>query len=240
MKVALITGGSRGIGKCIAQRLHQVGYTTIINHFHTPREQITWLDEFPDIAAWRADVGDWHAVEGMFGFVREKFGRLDALVNNAGITRDRSFVKMSPDEWREVLDTNLGGVFNCARHAVALFKEQQSGSVINISSVVGETGAFGQVNYAASKAGIIGLTRALAIELARYNVTVNAVCPGYVNTEMVAAMPANVREGIVAAVPMHRLAEPAEIAAAVTYLVSDEARFVTGQCINVNGGLYRG
>ena len=164
------------------------------------------------------------------------FGKIDILVNNAGITRDRTFRKMSFEEWHDVIDTNLSSAFNTCKIALPAMLEQKYGRIINISSVIGQAGGFGQTNYAAAKAGLIGLTKSLALETARGGVTVNAICPGFIATEMVAEMPENVREAIIAQIPMKKLGEPADVAKGVMFLC--ESEYMTGQCLNLNGGLY--
>ena len=164
------------------------------------------------------------------------FGKIDILVNNAGITRDKTFKKMSFEEWHKVIDTNLSSVFNTCKIALPSMLEQKYGRIINISSVIGQAGGFGQTNYAAAKAGLVGFSKSLALETAKGGVTVNCICPGYIATEMVKAMPENVREAIIAMVPMKKLGEPDEIAKGVVFIC--ESEYMTGQCLNLNGGLY--
>lgn len=168
--------------------------------------------------------------------VLEQFGRIDILVNNAGITRDKSFKKMSFDEWHKVIDTNLSSAFNTCKIALPAMLEQKYGRIINISSVIGQSGGFGQTNYASAKAGLIGFTKSLALETARAGITVNCICPGYIATEMVAAMPESVKEAIIAMVPMKKLGEPEEIAKGVLFIC--DSGYMTGQSLNLNGGLY--
>ncbi len=239
-KIAVVTGGSRGIGASIAKELGREGATVVINYNHSHEhaqkvvEQITAMGS--SAIALQADISEAEATKIFIEKVLEKYGRLDILVNNAGITRDKTFKKMSFEEWHKVIDTNLSSAFNTCKIALPAMLEQKYGRIINISSVIGQSGGFGQSNYAAAKAGLIGFTKSLALETARGGVTVNAICPGFIATEMVAEMPDTVLEAIVAQIPMKRLGKPEEIARAVVYVC--ESEYMTGECLNLNGGLY--
>lgn len=240
-KVAIVTGASRGIGAEIAKALTRNGATVIGTYnsgsAHIEEVSRTIAEEgIGTFHAIQADVSVVEDTERLVSEVIEKFGKIDILINNAGITKDRTFRKMAKEEWDEVINVNLNGVFNSTKAVINHMLEQNYGRIINISSIVGLAGAFGQVNYAATKSGILGFTKSLALETASKGITVNAVCPGYIGTEMVAAMPENVLQSIVDKVPMKRLGKPSEVAQAVLYLI--QADFVTGQAISVNGGLY--
>ena len=188
------------------------------------------------VLAIQADVSIEEDSQQLVEEVLNRFGKIDILVNNAGVTRDRTFRKMSKQEWDQVININLNSVFNTTSAVINHMLEQKSGRIINISSIIGQAGGFGQTNYAASKAGLLGFTKSLALETARNGITVNAICPGFIETEMVAAMPENVKDAIVAKVPVQRLGRTSEIAEAVLFLA--QASYITGQEINVNGGLY--
>jgi acetoacetyl-CoA reductase len=239
-KIAVVTGGSRGIGAAIATGLGSEGATVVINYNHSEAEAQAIVKEIEDMGssaiAMQADISDAEATKIFIEKVLEQFGRIDVLVNNAGITRDKTFKKMSFEEWHKVIDTNLSSVFNTCKVALPSMLEQKYGRIINISSVIGQAGGFGQTNYAAAKAGLIGFSKSLALETARGGVTVNCICPGYIATEMVNAMPENVREAIIAQVPMKKLGAPEEIAKGVIFIC--ESEYMTGQSLNLNGGLY--
>lgn len=239
-KIAVVTGGSRGIGAAIATGLGSEGATVVINYNHSEAEAQAIVKEIEDMGssaiALQADISDAEATKLFIDKVLEQFGRIDVLVNNAGITRDKTFKKMSFEEWHKVIDTNLSSVFNTCKVALPSMLEQKYGRIINISSVIGQAGGFGQTNYAAAKAGLIGFSKSLALETARGGVTVNCICPGYIATEMVNAMPENVREAIIAQVPMKKLGAPEEIAKGVIFIC--ESEYMTGQSLNLNGGLY--
>ncbi len=238
---ALVTGSSRGIGRAIALELARLGAPLVVNYLDQRSEAESVQKEIEALGGTalihRADVADRVAVEDMAARAAERFGRLAILVNNAGITRDRTLRKMSYAEWDEVLAVNLTGVFNCTRAVLPQMIERRGGRIVNVSSVVASTGAFGQVNYGAAKAGILGLTRSSALELARHGITVNALCPGYVQTAMLEAIPEDVRAGILQRIPLGRFGAPAEIARCVRFLVT-EGGYITGQMLHVNGGLY--
>jgi acetoacetyl-CoA reductase len=240
-KVALVTGGMGGLGTALCRRLHREGFRVALTYSPANKTPEAWLSAQRDdgfrFTAYQVDVTDFGACEWMVQRLLAEMGRLDVLVNNAGITRDRRFAKMSLEDWQAVLRTDLDSVFNITRQAVEPMMAQRAGRIINISSVNGQQGAFGQANYAAAKAGMHGLTKALALELARHGVTVNTVSPGYLRTRMTDAVPPEVmRDKILPQVPLGRLGEPDEVAGLVAYLASDAAGFVTGANIAINGG----
>ena len=239
-KIAVVTGGSRGIGAAIAKELGRQGATVVINYNHSHSQAEAVVGEINSMGrsaiALQADISEAEPTKIFIEKVLEKFGRIDILVNNAGITRDRSFKKMSYEEWNKVIDTNLTSTFNTCKIALPSMLDQKFGRIINISSVIGQTGGFGQSNYAAAKAGLIGFTKSLALETAKDGVTVNAICPGFIATEMVANMPETVLEAIIAKVPMRKLGKPEDVAKGVIFIC--ESDYMTGQCINMNGGLY--
>lgn len=239
-KVAIVTGGSRGIGAEIAKELARNGAKVAINYqsrADRANEVVEAIETEGGVScAIQSDVSKSDDAKRLIDEVKEHFGKIDILVNNAGITRDRTFRRMSAEEWDEVIDINLNSIYHTTSAAINHMLEQKFGRIINISSIIGQAGGFGQTNYAASKAGMIGFTKSLALETARSGVTVNAVCPGFIETEMVAAMPEKVKDSIVSKIPMERLGQTDEIAEAVLYL--SQANYVTGQSINVNGGLY--
>lgn len=242
-KVALVTGSSRGIGSAIAAELARCGAHTIINYVRG-KESAELVAASIQEAGGSArslpgDVADPDSVKAMVGRIMDESGHIDILVNNAGILRDRTFKKMSLADWHEVINTNLTSVMNTCHAVVPLMLAQNGGRIVNISSFVGQMGNFGQANYSAAKAGVIGFTKSLAIELARNNIMVNAVCPGFVNTEMWRSVPAAIQEKILERIPMHRVAEPDEVARGVRFLVT-EADYMTGQSLNINGGIYMG
>ena len=240
-KVALVTGGMGGLGTAICRRLHDAGLTvaTTYSPYNTSPEG--WLaaqrDDGYRFKAYKVDVGNFAETEAMMQRLLTDLGGLDVLVNNAGITRDRSLSKMQLADWQDVMHTNLDSVFNLSKQAIEPMMAQKWGRIINISSVNGQKGAFGQANYAAAKAGMHGFTKALALEMARYGVTVNTVSPGYLRTKMVMQVPDDILQNkILPQIPMGRLGEPDEVAGLVAYLVSQEAAFVTGANIAINGG----
>ncbi len=240
-KIALVTGASRGIGRAIAMELAHRGASVAAN-FRTTRNAAEELrEEIHQVGCecelFQGDVSDSQHARQVIDEVINSFQRIDILINNAGITRDRSIRKMSDAEWAEVIDTNLNSVFYCTSAALPGMIDQKYGRIVNIASFVGQAGNFGQVNYAASKGGIIGMTKALALELAKYNITVNVVAPGFTETEMVAAIPSDVRDQILSRIPLRRFARPEEVAKAVAFLLCD-GDYITGQQLNVNGGIY--
>ena len=240
-KVALVTGASRGIGRAIAIELARRGAAVAINfrtdaaHADAVAKEIEELGGECLLA--QGDVSKKEEAHRIVQEVLDKWQRLDILVNNAGITRDRSMRKMTEDDWTEVISVNLNGTFYCTSAAVPAMMKQKFGRIINIASVVGQAGAFGQANYSASKGGIIAFTKTLALELARHNITANAIAPGYTSTEMVAAIPEDVAAKIKSKIPLGRFAEPEEVAKAAVFLAAD-GDYITGQELNVNGGVY--
>ncbi len=242
-KVAYVTGGMGGIGTAMCQRLHQDGFKVIAG-CGPSRDAQKWLDEQKALGftfyASAGNVADWDSTVAAFDKVKAEHGKIDVLVNNAGITRDRMFLKMSPEDWRSVIDTNLNSMFNVTKQVVADMAEQGWGRIINISSVNGEKGQAGQTNYSAAKAGMHGFTMALAQELAGKGVTVNTVSPGYIGTEMVKAIREEVLDKIVATIPVKRLGAPSEIASIVSWLAGEESGYSTGADFSVNGGIHMG
>jgi acetoacetyl-CoA reductase len=240
-KVAIVTGGSRGIGAAIALELAKNGAKVVIN-YNTRKELadkvVAEINEFGGEAyALQADVSVSNESAYLVQETINHYGQLDILINNAGITRDSTFKKLSEEDWRKVIDVNLNSVFNNTSAALPYLLESDAGRIINISSIIGQAGGFGQTNYAAAKAGLIGYTKSLALELAKSKVTVNAICPGFIGTEMVQAIPEKVLAGIVEKVPQKRLGKPEEIARGVVFLCKD-GDYITGQQLNINGGLY--
>ncbi len=240
-KVAIVTGASRGIGRHIALQLARRGADVAINYRSRQSDADEVVKEIEATGvralAIQADLSGMPAARGLVRQVQEQWGRIDILVNNAGITRDKSMKKLTDDDWNDVLDTNLGSVYATCSEVLKIMMDQKYGRIINITSFVGQAGNFGQANYAASKGGIIAFTKTLALEMAKYNITVNAIAPGFTETEMLAQVPENIREQIIARVPMGRFGQPEEIARAVVFLAA-EGDYITGQQINVNGGVY--
>ena len=240
-KVAVVTGAPGGIGSAICKRLASEGYAIVINHFKTPEAAQTLknaLDEMgEESVVFEANVASHDEAKALIDCAKEQFGRLDVLVNNAGITRDNLLLRMKEEDFDAVINVNLKSAFNCSKHAVAVMMKQRYGRIVNMSSIVGIAGEAGQVNYSASKAGLIGITKSLAKEVASRNITVNAVAPGFVETEMTAAIPEKIREGMLAQIPLKRPAQPKDIAGVIAFLVSEDADYITGQVINVSGGL---
>ena len=234
-RVAIVTGGTRGIGEAISLALRDMGYTVAANYAGNEAKAQAFT-EATGIAAFKWDVGDHQACLDGCAAVTDALGPIDIVVNNAGITRDGVLAKMSFDDWNEVMRINLGGCFNMAKATFAGMRERGWGRIVNIGSINGQAGQYGQVNYAAAKSGIHGFTKALAQEGAPKGITVNAIAPGYIDTDMVAAVPANVLEKIVAKIPVGRLGKADEIARGVLFLVADDAGFVTGSTMSINGG----
>jgi acetoacetyl-CoA reductase len=234
-RVAVVTGGSRGIGEAICLALKAQGRSVVANYAGNEEKARAFTAE-TGIPAYRFDVGDHEATLEGCARIAAEVGPIDIVVNNAGITRDGVLHKMSFDDWNEVMRINLGGCFNMAKATFPGMRERGWGRIVNIGSINGQAGQYGQVNYAAAKSGIHGFTKALAQEGAKYGVTVNAIAPGYVDTDMVAAVPPQVLEKIVAKIPVGRLAYANEIARGVTFLTADEGSFVTGSTMSLNGG----
>ncbi|ADG17343.1 3-ketoacyl-ACP reductase [Paraburkholderia atlantica] len=243
-RVAYVTGGMGGIGTAICQRLHKENYTVIAGCGPNSTRKARWLEDqkalgFNFIAS-EGNVADWESTAKAFEKVRKEVGEVDVLVNNAGITRDGMFRKMTYEDWQAVIDTNLTSLFNVTKQVIEGMVDRGFGRIINISSVNGQKGQFGQTNYSTAKAGIHGFTMALAQEVATKNVTVNTVSPGYIGTDMVKAIRPEVLEKIVATIPVRRLGTPDEIASIVAWIASDEAGFATGADFSLNGGLHMG
>jgi len=241
-KIALVTGASRGIGKKIALRLAQDGFDIIVNYLFEEEDYEGTVKEIQEqgvkAKAYKADVSNFAEVKKMIDDVVSEFGSIDVLVNNAGITRDGLLARMKEEDFDDVIRINLKSVFNCCRHAVPYMMKQRSGKIISMASVVGLAGQAGQTNYSASKAGIIGFTKSLAQEIGSRHITVNAIAPGYVNTPMTHALSDKQRDEIMSRIPLRRGAEVDEIANVVSFLASDQADYITGQVISVNGGMY--
>ncbi len=240
-KVALVTGASRGIGRAIALRLAAAGADVVVTATSQGAADATAAEVEKlgrKALAVKADVSAAAEVEALFGAVTETFGKVDILVNNAGITKDGLLVRMKEDDWDNVLDVNLKGMFLCTREAAKLMTKARFGRIVNISSVVGESGNAGQANYAASKAGMLGFTKSVARELAKRNVTVNAVTPGFIETDMTSVLPEKAREALLQQIPLERLGSAENIADAVCFLVSGRADYITGQVLAVNGGMH--
>jgi len=236
-RIALVTGGTRGIGRGISIRLRDDGFR-VAAVYHGDDARATAFRDETGIAIFKWNVGDFAACAQGVAAVEAALGPIDVLVNNAGIVRDVPLHKMAPEQWSAVIATNLDGLFNMCRHVVGGMRERRYGRIVNIGSVNGQKGQFGQSNYAASKAGLIGFTKALALESARNNITVNCVAPGYCETDMVAGVREDVLKAIVASIPVGRLGHPEDVARMVAFLVRDDADFVTGATLPVNGGQY--
>jgi acetoacetyl-CoA reductase len=236
-RVAVVTGGTRGIGEAISKALKQAGHTVAATYAGNEQKANAFKDQ-TGIAVFKWDVSDPQQCEEGLARVASELGPVDVLVNNAGITRDATFHRMSFEQWSAVIRTNLDSMFTMTRPVIAGMRERGWGRVINISSINGQKGQFGQANYSAAKAGVIGFTKALALENARNGVTVNCIAPGYIDTEMVAAVAQDVLQKIIGGIPVNRLGRAEEIAAAVVYLASEEAGFMTGATLAINGGQY--
>jgi len=237
-RVALVTGGTRGIGEAISIALKDAGCTVAASYAGNDAAAKEFNDR-TGIAVYKFDVGDFDACAGAADTIAAEVGPVDILVNNAGITRDATFHRMTPEKWRQVITTNLDSVFNVTRNVYEGMRERGFGRIINISSINAQKGQFGQTNYSAAKAGMIGFTKALAQECASKGITVNCVAPGYIGTEMVRAVPEEVlNTKIIPQIPVGRLGEPEEVARCVVFLASDDAGFVTGSTLTANGGQY--
>ena len=240
-RVAIVTGGAQGIGKAIALTLARHGADVVVTDINLERAQETSQEiEALQVRslAIKANVADVSAAEQMVKETVDKLGKIDILVNNAGITRDNVLLRMKPEEWDQVMEVNLKGTYACTRAALKFMFRQKNGRIVNIASITGLMGNAGQANYSASKAGIIGFTKAVAREYANRGITVNAVAPGFIDTAMTQAIPEKEREALTRQIPMERLGTPDDVAAAVYFLVSDLSGYITGQVINVNGGMY--
>jgi len=236
-RIALVTGGTRGIGAAISKALKDAGHTVVANYAGNDEKANAFRAE-TGIEVRKFDVGDAALCEHALAEIESSVGPIDIVVNNAGITRDGTFHKMSWQQWDDVIRTNLSSLFAVTRPLINGMRDRNFGRIVNISSINGQKGQMGQVNYSAAKAGVIGFTKALAQENARKGITVNCVAPGYIDTDMVAAVPEKVLEGIIAGIPVHRLGKAEEIGALVTFLASDDAGFITGATMSINGGQY--
>lgn len=235
-RVALVTGGTRGIGRAVSEALKEAGHNVVASYAGNDEAANKFKSE-SGIPVYKFDVGDFDACANAIRMIEGDIGPIEILVNNAGITRDRPLHKMGKEEWDAVVNTNLSSLFNMCRNVIDGMRSRSFGRIVNISSINGQKGQFGQTNYAAAKAGDLGFTRALALETASKGITVNAVAPGYIGTEMVRAVPENVlKEKILPLIPVGRLGEPEEIARCVVFLASDEAGFITGSTLSANGG----
>ncbi|SCW74864.1 3-oxoacyl-[acyl-carrier-protein] reductase [Paenibacillus tianmuensis] len=241
-KVALVTGASRGIGRAIAIGLAEAGADVVVNYAGSEAAAAEVVQAIEALGRKsfkaKANVGSMQEVEEMFKLVLEAFGRIDILVNNAGITRDNLIMRMKEEEFDQVIETNLKGVFNCVKAATRPMMKQRSGRIINISSVVGATGNAGQINYAAAKAGVIGMTKTAAKELASRGINVNCVAPGFIETDMTDKLSEDQRSQLMTQIPLARLGKPEDIAKAVVYLASGDSSYMTGQTLHVDGGMY--
>ena len=236
-RVALVTGGTRGIGRAIVERLKSDGFSVAAGYAGNEEAAKACADEL-GVMIVKGNVGDFEDCARAVTQVEAELGPIDVLVNNAGITRDAMLHRMTPQQWNEVIYVNLASIFNMSRHVIEGMRERSYGRIINISSINGQKGQMGQPNYSAAKAGVIGFTKALAAETASKGITVNAVAPGYIDTEMVAAVPQNVLEKIIGNIPVGRLGKGEEIAACVAFLAREDASFITGTTITANGGQY--
>jgi 3-oxoacyl-[acyl-carrier protein] reductase len=240
-KVAVVTGAGKGIGRAIALKLAQLGASIVINYRSSAKEAEEVIQEIRNNGGKadmvQGDVSSFEEAEKVIKFAVESFGKLDILVNNAGITKDALLLRMKEDDFSKVLDVNLKGVFNCTKHASAIMLKQKSGRIINISSVIGLIGNAGQANYAAAKAGIIGFTKSVAKELGTRGITVNAIAPGFITTDMTEVLADKVKEKLLENVPLKRLGSPEDVANLAAFLASDNASYITGQVINVDGGM---
>jgi len=240
-KVALVTGAAQGIGRAIALLLARNGADIVVSDINLEKAEETAKEIRaigPKATAVKVDVSNLSDVERMVEALIEKLAKIDILVNNAGITRDKLILRMTEEDWDAVLGVNLKGTFNCTKTVIRHMAKQRSGKIVNIASVVGEMGNAGQANYSASKAGVIGLTKTIAREYAQRGINVNAIAPGYIETPMTDALPEKSKEELKKLIPMERLGKPEDVAEAVFFLVCEESSYITGQVLNVNGGIY--
>lgn len=238
-KIAIVTGAARGLGKGIAQKLSEEGAFTIIADLNEEacRETVEELHtQGLEATFYPVNIGEFDQVKKLFQLVVDKYGTVDVLVNNAGINRDSTIVKMSEEQWKQVIDINLTGTFFCTQEAAKIMKEKEEGRIISISSA-SWLGNFGQANYAASKAGVVGLTKTAARELAKKQITCNAICPGFVDTDMTREVPDKVWDSMISKIPMNRAGQPSDVANLIAFLASDEGSYITGEVINVGGGM---
>ncbi|MGL4570886.1 MAG: 3-oxoacyl-[acyl-carrier-protein] reductase [Clostridium sp.] len=240
-KCAIVTGASRGIGKAIAKKLASLGANIVLNYRSNEEEALKVQEEIlaygVEVLLYKCDISDFNAVSEMVKCSKEKFGNIDIMVNNAGITKDTLILRMKEEDFDKVIDVNLKGVFNCLKAITPIMVKQKVGKIVNLSSVVGLVGNAGQVNYAASKAGVIGMTKSLAKEVGSRGITVNAVAPGFIDTDMTEILGEKFKEEAKKNIPLKRLGNPEDVAGAVAYLVGDEASYITGQVLNVDGGM---
>ncbi|ACA43644.1 3-oxoacyl-[acyl-carrier-protein] reductase [Clostridium botulinum] len=240
-KTAIVTGASRGIGRAIAKKLASMGANLVLNYRKSANEIDTLIEEIKvyevETLVIQGDVSSFEDCKKIADEAKNKFGSIDILINNAGITKDALILRMTEEDFDKVISVNLKGVYNCSKHIAPIMLKQRSGKIINISSVVGVAGNAGQCNYAAAKAGVIGITKSLAKELGSRGITVNAVAPGYIKTDMTDALPEKVKKSIEDVLPLKRLGTPEDVAEAVGFLASDKASYITGQVIHVDGGM---
>lgn len=241
-KIALVTGGSRGIGSSICKELAKAGATVLINYANSKDSALKVLEEIVEGRGKGEvigfDVSDYSIVEEKIKYLIEKYEKIDILVNNAGITRDSLFMRMKESQWDEVFETNTKGVFNCTKNVVRMMLKNQYGKIINISSVVGEMGNPGQVNYSSTKSALIGFTKSLAKELGSKNINVNAITPGFIETEITEVLPDSIKDKYKEIIPLSRFGKPEDVAKAVLFLASDDSSYITGEVLKINGGLY--
>ncbi|AUN12587.1 beta-ketoacyl-ACP reductase [Clostridium botulinum] len=240
-RTAIVTGASRGIGRAIAKKLASMGANLVLNYRSSAKEIDTLLEEIEEFGietlVIQGDVSSFEDSKKIADEAKNKFGTIDILINNAGITKDSLILRMTEEDFDKVISVNLKGVYNCSKHIAPIMLKQRSGKIINISSVVGVAGNAGQCNYAAAKAGVIGITKSLAKELGSRGITVNAVAPGYIRTDMTDALPEKLKKSIEDLLPLKRLGTPEDVAEAVGFLASDKAAYITGQVIHVDGGM---
>lgn len=240
-QTAIVTGAGRGIGCAIAKELAATGANVVINYVTSARPAQALCEEIERMGVKalivQADVSNYEQAGEMIKRAMQTFGQIDILINNAGITRDKTLKNMSKEQWDEVIHVNLDSLFNCTRQVLPFMLEHKRGRIVNISSFVGQGGNIGQANYAASKAGVIGFTKAVALEVSHYGITVNAICPGFTETDMLRTVPEEIRQRIIEKIPVGRFGQPEEIASCVRYLVTEGA-YITAQTIGINGGVY--